>query len=170
MTIKKDKDLSKPYKYDFINIITLHIFMVFLLITQTNVIDILDTKQTNKSLIYKQKYSLFIGIGVNQSNLINQSVIMKKLFSLSFVFLAFASQASVSAQSLPGNSIPPQKLVDNLCSQIDELDIEDDEDRIAEMVSTQIAELDNPNVDQIVALSQIAVQLKTGQDIDDICD
>ena len=90
--------------------------------------------------------------------------------SLSFVFLAFASQASVSAQSLPGNSIPPQKLVDNLCSQIDELDIEDDEDRIAEMVSTQIAELDNPNVDQIVALSQVAVQLKTGQDIDDICD
>ena len=94
---------------------------------------------------------------------------MKKLFSLSFVFFAFASQASVSAQSLPGDPTPPEQLVDNLCLQIEQLDIEDDEDRIAEMVSPQIAELDNPNVDQIVALSQVAVKIKTGQGINSIC-
>ena len=93
---------------------------------------------------------------------------MKKLFSLSFVFLAFASQASVSAQSLPGNSINPDTLVNNFCTEIENSNIQGD-DQIAELVSTYIAELDNPNVEQIVALSEIAVKLKRGQSINSIC-
>ena len=66
---------------------------------------------------------------------------MKKLFSLSFVFFAFASQASVSAQSLPGDPTPPEQLVDNLCLQIEQLDIEDDEDTIA------LVETGNPKLE-----------------------
>jgi len=93
---------------------------------------------------------------------------MKKLFSLSFVFLAFASQASVSAQSLPENSISPDQLVENFCTEAEESKVKDDQE-IAEMVSAYIAELDNPEIEQIIALSQIAVKLESGQKLESIC-
>ena len=93
---------------------------------------------------------------------------MKKLFSFSFIVLAFASQGSAFAQSLPGNSISPNQRVTNFCAEAKASKIKNDKE-VAEMVSAYIAELDNPQIDQIVALSEIAVKLESGEKLKSIC-
>ncbi len=87
---------------------------------------------------------------------------MKKIFSLSIALFAFGFQGSVSAQA------SSDRLVDNLCQEIEDLQI-NDENEIAEMVRSYIAELDNPTMDQIIALSQVAVKVETGHSLNSIC-
>ncbi|MEM8677653.1 MAG: hypothetical protein AAGF83_27905 [Cyanobacteria bacterium P01_G01_bin.67] len=87
---------------------------------------------------------------------------MKKILTLSVVLLAFGFQGSVSAQESPDD------LVDNLCQELQDLQLNDDNE-IAEMVRSYIAELDQPTMDQIIALSQVAVKVETGQSINSIC-
>ena len=87
---------------------------------------------------------------------------MKKLFSLSFILLAFGFQGSVSASS------KTNQLVNSFCNNIKELNIQDKKD-IAEMVRSYIAELDEPTMEEIIALSQIAVKVETGQSINSVC-
>ena len=94
---------------------------------------------------------------------------MKKLFCLSVAVLAFGFQGSVSAKSLPGQSLSADEVVKNFCSEAKDLNVKNDA-QLAEMVRSYIAELDTPTMDQIIALSQIAVDLEDGDDLEDICD
>lgn len=87
---------------------------------------------------------------------------MKKLFCLSFALLAFGFQGSVAATE------SPDELVDNFCQEVDDLGI-NEEAEVAEMVRSYISELDNPTIDQIVALSQIAVDIEDGESMSSIC-
>ncbi len=87
---------------------------------------------------------------------------MKKLFCLSVAVFAFAFQGSVSAQ------VSPEELVNGFCQEAEDLGVQN-ESEMAEMVRSYIAELDEPTMDQIVALSQIAVDLENGENLDDIC-
>ena len=87
---------------------------------------------------------------------------MKKLFCLSIALFSFGFSGSVFAQE------SPDVLVDNLCQELQDLEIDDD-DQMAEMVRSYIAELDNPTMEQIIALSQVAVKFETGQSINSIC-
>ncbi|MDJ0568241.1 MAG: hypothetical protein QNJ53_04275 [Pleurocapsa sp. MO_192.B19] len=93
---------------------------------------------------------------------------MKKLFCLSVAVFAFAFQGSVSAQSLPDQSLSGDEVVNNFCATTENLGVQN-ESEIAEMVRSYIAELDQPTMEQIIALSQIAVELENGQNLDDIC-
>ena len=87
---------------------------------------------------------------------------MKKIFCLSIALIAFGFQGSAFAQE------SPDALVDGLCQELQDLQL-DDEDKIAEMVRSYIAELDEPTMNQIIALSQVAVKVETGQSINSIC-
>ncbi len=93
---------------------------------------------------------------------------MKKLFCLSFALFAFGFQGSASAQSLPEQSISSDQLKANFCEQAKELKSKDDQE-MAEVVRSSIAELDNPSIEQIVALSQIAIKLEKGNSLRSIC-
>ena len=94
---------------------------------------------------------------------------MKKLFCLSVAVLAFSFQGSVSAKGLPGKPLSADEVVNNFCSEAKDLNVKNDA-QLAEMVRSYMAELDAPTMDQIIALSQIAVDLEDGDDLDDICD
>ena len=85
---------------------------------------------------------------------------MKKLFCLSFALLAFGFQGSVLAQE---SSEQPDELVDSFCEEVEDQNITD-ESEMAEMVRSYIAELEDPTMEQILALSEIA------KDVDDVCD
>ncbi|MEM7556845.1 MAG: hypothetical protein AAF378_22675 [Cyanobacteria bacterium P01_A01_bin.84] len=89
---------------------------------------------------------------------------MKKILTLSvaLTLVVFGFQGSASAQESPDD------LVDNLCQELKDLRLTDDNE-IAEMVRSYIAELDQPTMDQIIALSQVAVKVETGKSINSIC-
>ena len=93
---------------------------------------------------------------------------MKKLFCLSFALLAFGFQGSGSAQSLPEQSISSDQLEANFCKEAEELESRDEKE-LAEVVRSSIAELDNPSIEQIVTLSEIAIKLEKGKSIRSIC-
>ncbi|WP_019508451.1 hypothetical protein [Pleurocapsa sp. PCC 7319] len=87
---------------------------------------------------------------------------MKKLFCLSFALLAFGFQGAVSAQD------SPDELVNSFCQEVEDQNITD-ESEMAEMVRSYIAELEEPTMEQIIALSQIAEKVENGQSINSIC-
>ena len=93
---------------------------------------------------------------------------MKNLFCLSFALFAFGFQGSASAQSLPELSVSSKQLEANFCEEAKELESKDDKE-LAEVVRSSIAELDNPSIEQIVALSEIAIKLEKGQSLRSIC-
>lgn len=93
---------------------------------------------------------------------------MKKLFCLSFALLAFGYQGALSAQSLPEESLSSDQVEDNFCQDLEESGVQDEKE-LAEMVRSSIAELDNPSMDQIIALSEIAIKLEKGKSINSIC-
>ena len=93
---------------------------------------------------------------------------MKKLFCLSFVLLACGFQGSASAQLLPQESLSSEQLEANFCQDAQELNVQDDQE-LAEAVRSSIAELDNPSIEQIVALSEIAIELEKGKSLQSIC-
>lgn len=94
---------------------------------------------------------------------------MKKLFSISFILLAFGYQSSAIAQSFPVQTIDSEDLVENFCEEAIAMRLDGD-DEIAEMVRSYIAELNNPSIEQIVALSQIAVKVENGYSLRSACD
>ena len=93
---------------------------------------------------------------------------MKKFFGLSFALLTFGFSSSATAQGILNQTISPEQLVNEFCQEAKESGIRSDEE-IADMVRTYIAELNNPTMDQIIALSQIAVKVENGKSIKQAC-
>ena len=85
---------------------------------------------------------------------------MKKLFCLfSFALLAFGFQGSVLADKSPDELV---------CKNLKEMKIEDEQE-IAEIIRSYIAELDEPTLDQIIALSEIAEEVEKGKSVNSVC-
>ena len=93
---------------------------------------------------------------------------MKKFLGLSFALFAFGFSSSATAQGILNQTISPEQLVNEFCQEAQESGIQSDEE-IADMVRTYIAELNNPTMDQIIALSQIAVKVENGKSLKKAC-